>query len=151
MHDLGLERVVQLHGPRDSAFVRGLLDRAHLFLLASGEAADGDAEGTPLALMEAQACGIPVVSTHHAGIPEVVLDGRSGLLVPEHDVLALADAVRTLVGDHESWPALGACRRDHVARTFDLTVCTEELLDVYARALRARDDGRERLRDVATG
>src|SRR6185503_9471486 len=58
---LGLEGVVALHGERDSASVRGLLDQAHLFVLASTEAADGDQEGAPVALMEAQACGLPVV------------------------------------------------------------------------------------------
>jgi colanic acid/amylovoran biosynthesis glycosyltransferase len=140
--ELRLEGVVTLHGARNSAFVRDLLDRAHLFVLASAEAGDGDQEGTPLALMEAHACGLPVVSTTHAGIPEVVLDGQSGLLVPENDAPALADAIRRLVRDHETWPALGAAGRTHVEQTFDVAPCTEELLGVYARAMSGRDDPR---------
>jgi|RhiMethySRZTD1v2_1073278.scaffolds.fasta_scaffold30675_4 colanic acid/amylovoran biosynthesis glycosyltransferase len=139
---LGLEGVVALHGERDSASVRGLLDQAHLFVLASSEAADGDQEGAPVALMEAQACGLPVVSTTHAGIPEIVLDGQSGLLVPENDPRSLANAIRQLVRDHETWPALGAAGRAHVAQTFDVVPCTEELLAVYARAMNSRDDPR---------
>jgi colanic acid/amylovoran biosynthesis glycosyltransferase len=139
---LGLEGVVTLHGGKDSAFVRRLLDRAHLFVLASMEAPDGDQEGAPVALMEAHASGLPVVSTWHAGAPEVVLDGQSGLLVPENDAHALAEAVRRLVRDHETWPALGAAGRAHVERAFDVAPCTEELLGVYARARTGRNDPR---------
>ncbi len=139
---LGLEEVVTLHGGQDSAFVRRRLDRAHLFLLASMEAPDGDEEGAPVALMEAHAAGLPVVSTRHAGIPEVVLDGLSGLLVPENDVQALADAIRRLIRDHETWPALGAAGRAHVEQAFDVAPCTEELLGVYARAMTGLDDPR---------
>ncbi len=139
---LGLEGVVTLHGGRDSAFVRRLLDRAHLFVLASKEAPDGDEEGAPVALMEAHASGLPVVSTLHAGVPEVVLHGQSGLLVPENDAPALADAIRRLVHDHETWPALGAAGRAHVEQAFDVAPCTRELLGVYARALTGRDDPR---------
>jgi colanic acid/amylovoran biosynthesis glycosyltransferase len=82
------------------------------------------------------------VSTIHAGVPEIVLDGQSGLLVPENDPRALANAIRQLVRDHETWPALGAAGRAHVAQTFDVVPCTEELLAVYARAMNSRDDPR---------
>jgi colanic acid/amylovoran biosynthesis glycosyltransferase len=139
---LGLEDVVTLHRGRDSAFVRRLLDEAHLFVLASMEAADGDQEGTPVVLMEAQASGLPVVATRHAGVPEIVLDGKSGLLVPENDPGTLAGAIRRLIRNHETWPALGAAGRAHVERTFDVTPCTEELLGIYAMAKSRRDDAR---------
>ena len=139
---LGLEEVVTLHGRQDSAFVRHLLDEAHLFVLASMEAADGDTEGAPVALMEAHASGLPVVSTRHAGVPEVVLDGQSGLLVPENDPDVLARAIRQLIRDNEDWPTLGAAGRAHVEETFDVAPCTEELLGVYALALSGRDDPR---------
>lgn len=134
VHDLRLDDVVHMHGPRDSAYVRGLLAGAHVFVLASRVAADGDQDGTPVALMEAQASGLPVVSTLHGGIPEVVLDGRSGLLVPEGEPEALADALRRIVDDHESWPELGAAGRAHIETTFDVAPCTEQLLGVYAQA-----------------
>lgn len=138
VRELNLQDVVCLHGAKDSAFVRSLLDRAHLFVLASAEAPDGDREGTPLVLMEAQACGLPVVSTVHAGIPEVVLDGRTGVLVPEHQPRALAEAILQLTREPDSWPALGRRGRAHVEQTFDAEPCVEELLGVYARAAAAR-------------
>lgn len=142
VRELGLGAVVTLHGRQNSAFVRRLLEGAHLFVLASREAADGDQEGTPVALMEAHASGLPVVATRHAGIPEVVLDGQSGLLVPEHDPGSLAGAIRQLIRDYEDWPALGAAGRAHVEGTFDVAPCTEELLGVYALAMSGRDDPR---------
>ena len=83
---LGLEQVVVFHGAKDSRFVRERITEAHFFLLPSVTAADGDQEGTPVSLMEAQAAGLPVLSTTHSGIPEVVLDGASGFLVSERDV-----------------------------------------------------------------
>jgi colanic acid/amylovoran biosynthesis glycosyltransferase len=135
--ELGLGDVVCLHGARDSTYVRRLLASAHVFVLASTTAADGDQEGTPVVLMEAQACGLPVVSTLHSGIPEVVIDGGSGLLVPEGDERALAEAVLRIVREHESWPRLGAAGRAHVAATFDVVPCTDGALDVYASAVAA--------------
>ena len=71
-----------------------------------------------------------------------MLDGQSGLLVPENDPRSLAGAIRQLVRDHETWPALGAAGRAHVEQTFDVAPCTEELLGVYARAMSGRDDPR---------
>ena len=92
--ELSLSDVVRLHGERDGAYVRERLAEAHIFLLASVTASNGDQEGTPVSLMEAQACGLPVLSTLHSGIPEVVADGASGLLVPEGDAEALAGRPR---------------------------------------------------------
>lgn len=133
---LRLERVVSLLGGRPDGDVRRLLDSADLFVLASTTARDGDEEGTPVSLMEAQASGIPVVSTRHSGIPEVVVDGRSGLLVEEGDPQALAAALIRLARAPETWPELGAAGRAHVQSHFDLRQCTGQHLDVYRRAVR---------------
>ena len=68
-----------------------MLDEADVFLLPSVTGADGDMEGIPVALMEAMAVGIPVVSTIHSGIPELIKSDHSGWLVPENNAMALAD------------------------------------------------------------
>ena len=68
-----------------------MIDEADVFLLPSVTGADGDMEGIPVALMEAMAVGIPVVSTLHSGIPELITSEHSGWLVPENNALALAD------------------------------------------------------------
>ena len=86
-------------GAVDAAAVAAALSRATVFALPCRIAADGDHDGLPVALVEALAAGVPVVTTPVAGIPEVVEDGRSGLLVPVDDPDALAGAVDRLLGD----------------------------------------------------
>lgn len=85
-----LEDVIEMPGFKPSHEVKALLDEADVFLLPSITGADGDMEGIPVALMEAMAVGIPVVSTVHSGIPELIDAGQSGWLVPENDAEALA-------------------------------------------------------------
>ena len=80
-----LEDVVEMPGFKPSHEVKAMLDDADVFLLPSVTGADGDMEGIPVALMEAMAVGIPVVSTLHSGIPELVEADKSGWLVPEND------------------------------------------------------------------
>ena len=128
---LRLSDVVRLHGAREGSYVRERLAEAHLFLLPSVTAADGDQEGTPVSLMEGQACGLPVLSTLHSGIPEVVADGQSGLLVPEGDSEALADGLSTLVARADDWPEMGRRGREHVAHEYDLDDWTDRLLTLY--------------------
>jgi len=85
-----LEDMVEMPGFKPSHEVKAMLDDADVFLLPSVTGADGDMEGIPVALMEAMAVGIPVVSTLHSGIPELVEADKSGWLVPENDARALA-------------------------------------------------------------
>lgn len=133
---LGLEDVVRFHGALRDSDVRRLLARADVFVLASLTARSGDQEGTPVSLMEAQACGIPVLSTLHSGIPEVVQDGRSGLLVEEGDADALSAGLVRIVHEHDEWPRLGAAGRAYVEAEYDVRVCTAKLVDVYGVAVR---------------
>jgi len=91
-----LEDVVEMPGFMPSHQVKAMLDEADVFLLPSVTGADGDMEGIPVALMEAMAVGIPVVSTLHSGIPELIETGESGWLVAENDAAALADRLLAL-------------------------------------------------------
>lgn len=96
---LGLGEAVRFDGAAPNDVVRDHL-RTHGVLLApSVTAADGDQEGIPNTIIEALAVGIPVVATHHAGIPEIVFDGETGLLVPERDADALAAGVERYLAD----------------------------------------------------
>ena len=83
-----LETHVEMPGFKPSHEVKAMLDEADVFLLPSVTGADGDMEGIPVALMEAMAVGIPVVSTLHSGIPELIKSDHSGWLVPENNAMA---------------------------------------------------------------
>ncbi|HEX9050134.1 MAG TPA: glycosyltransferase, partial [Anaeromyxobacter sp.] len=100
----GLAGTVELLGARPHEEIPALLAGATAMVLPSVRARDGQMEGIPVALMEAMAAGVPVIATRLSGIPELVEDGASGLLVPERDAAALAGAMARLAGD----PALGA-------------------------------------------
>ena len=94
IHDLGMDDWIELPGWTDQIGVKDYLKRATIFALPCVVAADGDRDGIPAVLMEAMAMAIPCVSTALSGIPELIEDGRSGLLVSEKDQVALADALR---------------------------------------------------------
>jgi colanic acid/amylovoran biosynthesis glycosyltransferase len=139
---LGLGERVRFLGARTGAFVREAMRGADLFLLPSVTAGDGDQEGTPTVLLEAACCGLPVLATRHAGIPEVVLDGESGFLVPERDPAALADALERLLLAPERWAELGRAGRLHVERTHGTAAVAERLEGVYRELLAGRAGAR---------
>jgi glycosyltransferase involved in cell wall biosynthesis len=90
----GLQDCVTLHSWRSNIEVRELMRSASLFLQHSmTDPQTGDQEGLPLAILEAMAEGLPVVSTIHAGIPEAVIDGETGFLVHEGDSAGMADRI----------------------------------------------------------
>ena len=90
------------------AEIAALMRQVRGFVQHSLVAPDGDSEGSPVAVMEAQLSGLPVVATRHAGIPEVVIDGTTGLLVEEGDVPGMAEAMAHLVRDPQIAGRLGA-------------------------------------------
>ena len=117
---LELHGAVQFHGRVTRTQVFQLMKRAHVFALLSRTAADGDMEGTPTALIEAGAWGLPSVSTTHAGIPEIVAHGVSGLLVPEGDSPAAGAALSRLAGDPDLRATMGAAARKRIESDFSI-------------------------------
>jgi colanic acid/amylovoran biosynthesis glycosyltransferase len=129
--ELGAGDRIEILGWQTQEEISELMADAHVFLLPSVTAENGDKEGTPTVLLEAQAAGLLVVSTTHAGIPEIVSDGEEGLLVPERDVTALVDALETLLGQPERWPEMGQAGREYVEAHHSVDSVTERLLTVY--------------------
>jgi colanic acid/amylovoran biosynthesis glycosyltransferase len=128
---LGLRERVRFHGPRTAQEVAALLDRSDVLLAPSVTAANGDVEGIPVVLMEAMARGLPVISSVHTGIPELVGHGESGLLAPERDPDALAEALASLLREPARWPALTANARRRVEAEFDSARLTPELAALF--------------------
>lgn len=118
---LHLSNSVTLIGPCDHTTVANEMKSARAFVQHSLIAEDGDSEGTPVAVIEAQMSGIPVVSTIHAGIPDVVVDGETGFLVNEADINAMAKAMMTLVINPELAYRMGAAGRKRVESMFKLS------------------------------
>ncbi len=133
--ELGLgEKVVWLGAARHSV-VRSLLQRASVFCLPSCTALNGDSEGLPISLLEANASGVAVVATRHAGIPEAVVDGGTGLLVAERDAAALAEALDTLLSSESQRQIFGARARGMTQQRFDLFRQTRALEQLYEGVL----------------
>lgn len=116
--ELGIADAVTLHGDCDHHAVHRAMAGARCFVQHSVRAPSGDSEGTPVALLEAQCSGLPVVATRHAGIPDVVEEGRSGFLVDEGDVAAMAAAMIRVARDHGEAARLGETGAARVREMF---------------------------------
>jgi len=135
---LGLGECVKLSGPRPQEEVRRLLARSAVFALASVPEAGGGSDNLPTVIMEAMACSVPVVSTAVAGIPEMIIDGQDGLLVPPKDPAALARALVRILRDPDLGPRLGTRGRESALAKFDVaktTFALKRLLVEHGRVL----------------
>jgi colanic acid/amylovoran biosynthesis glycosyltransferase len=133
---LGVDDRVTLAGERDHAWVAEIMSSATVFVQHSVVAADGDREGTPVAVLEAAAAGVPVVATSHEGIAEVVANRETGLLVEERDVEGMADALVALLLDPVRARRLGLSGRAHVEALCSREQSIAALWAVLERATR---------------
>lgn len=99
---------------------QSLIENSIAFIQHSKIAASGDSEGTPVAILEAAAAGLPIIATIHAGIPNVVLNNATGFLVEENDVLSMAEKMISLLADKTLAKKMGAAGKTHVAANFTL-------------------------------
>ncbi|WP_169747012.1 glycosyltransferase [Edaphobacter aggregans] len=126
-------------GAQPATVVQEWMARAAVFCVPSVIASSGDAEGFGIVFIEAQAMGLPVVSTRSGGIPEAVDDGRTGLLVAEGDHEALAEAILKLLQDDHLWQRFSVAGRKRVLENFNLARQTERLEDLFGYLLSSRD------------
>ncbi len=119
IYRLGLKKNIKLCGSLTHKELPKILGKAHIFILASVTASSSNEEGIPNALKEAMATGLPVVSTYHAGIPELIEDGVTGFLVPERNVDLLADKLEYLITHPERWLKMGREGRKKIRYEFD--------------------------------
>jgi glycosyltransferase involved in cell wall biosynthesis len=125
---LGLQERVRFLGVR--ADVADILRASDVFVLSSR------VEGNPMSVMEAMAAGLPVVSTAVGGVPELVREGVTGLLVPSEDAGALAQAMQALVDDPVRRQAMGAAARQHAVAHFDIRHTVRMYEELYESLLR---------------
>jgi colanic acid/amylovoran biosynthesis glycosyltransferase len=127
----GLDAQVAFLGPLPADCVAAQYRQAHLFVLPSL------AEGLPVAVQEAMASELPVVASAVGGVPELVVDGETGRLVPPNDVEALADALEWLIERSDAWQRMGRCARRRVAERYALRKQNQELERICWRLVMA--------------
>lgn len=133
--ELGVGDVVTFVGGQPHAKVLEELRWAHLFLAPSITADDGAQDAPVNTLKEAMAAGVPVVSTWHGGIPELVIDRKTGRLAPERDAAALADALLDLARDPTACADLARAGRELVVAEHARQVSDRKLRRAYASAI----------------
>lgn len=117
---------------------RELLERLpsySLFLHPSRVTSSGDREGIPNAMLEAMACGLPVVATGHSGIPEAVGDGQEGRLVPPDDDVALAAAIADILANPDTYRRMSLAARQRIIEEFSSERAIRQLCDAYRDAI----------------
>lgn len=129
----GLADRVRLLGAKRMEEYQAAIRNADMLLSPGVTSSDGDMEGISVVLVEALACGVPVLSTHHSGTPELVRDGEFGLLTPERDPGALADAIMTLIEDPERRIGMGMAGRAYVLEHYDIEQINDRLVMLYRR------------------
>ena len=130
---LHLEDRVRLLGNRSQAEVKNHIRQAAMLIAPSVISADGDRDGLPTILVEAMALGTPCISTNIVGIPELIHDGETGLLVPPHDPDALAAAITRLLEKPAYGEHLAANARAHIEQHYDIHQNTAELREHITR------------------
>jgi len=128
---LGIE--AHFYGARTPKQVKAALDEARVFCLPSIQAANGDAEGFGLVLLEAQAAGLPVVSSAFGGAQEGILHGETGYRFEEKDVEMLSNHLCRLLSDPHKAAAMSRAARAFVVSRFNIETCTKALEQIYSR------------------
>jgi glycosyltransferase involved in cell wall biosynthesis len=135
----GLEDNVELCGAKPQ--VVEYYQSSHIFVLPCVVAANGDRDGMPNVLMEAMACGLPVISTPVTGIPELIEDGVSGLIVKERDSERLADAMKRLIDDPDLRVQMGRRGRACVCERFNIRRNAAKLEAIFRELSRTEPHG----------
>lgn len=130
---LGVSDSITFHGSMSHSKVRSILSSSDLFMLPSVTSRNGDQEGIPVAIMEAMALGVIVLSTEHSGIPELVEHGKSGYLVPEKDSNALAVGINFFATHSNTLSLMRNAARAKVELEHDLQFQNDSLVRHYEK------------------
>jgi colanic acid/amylovoran biosynthesis glycosyltransferase len=135
IEERGLSQSIELLGYQPhNKVIEEMLD-SHIFFMPFKTAPDGDKEGIPNSVKEASATGLPVVSTFHSGVPEAVLDGKTGLLADEEEEDALVGKLSYLIENQDVWSIFGKAGRELMEKEFDIIKETEKLEGFYSKLL----------------
>lgn len=136
-HAFKIDHAVTFLGAQSHEQVQRELQECRGLVQHSLRASNGDAEGTPNSIMEAGASGLPVVSTRHAGIPDVVVEGKTGFLVDERDVHTMADHIITLARDPQLAATMGRAARSRIVDNFSMERSVNKLWQIIESCRRS--------------
>ena len=132
---LGVTKQVKLLGWKKQHQVQTIISKADLILAPSITSTKGDCEGIPVSLMEAMGQAIPVVSTYHSGIPELVEDGVTGYLAKEKQVDELTQKLEQLVNNSSLRHQMGLAGREKVLQEYNIKLLCDRLVETYQKLL----------------
>tara|TARA_R110000737_G_scaffold250286_3_gene260051 strand:+ start:14531 stop:15718 length:1188 start_codon:yes stop_codon:yes gene_type:complete len=127
VNELGIQQSVEFAGGLPHAEIIDFMNRATVFVQHSVRSRDGDMEGTPNSILEAGACGLPVVSTLHGGIKDAVIEGETGYLVAEHDIEGMARQMLRLAQDSGLAVEMGRKARLRIEREYNIHTQADKL------------------------
>ena len=139
IEELEVTSIVKLLGWKQQQEIIEILNTCHLFVAPSVTAADGNQDAPVNTLKEAMAMGLPVISTYHGGIPELVEDGVSGFLVPERDGEAIAEKLTYLIEHPEICSQMSQAGRARVEEKYDMNKLNDELVELYQNLLNSQE------------
>lgn len=132
---LGIGDRVKILGGQTKGEVFELLRWGEILIGPSVTDRNGAQEGGPVAFMEAMSMGLPVVSTNYGGIPEIVSDGVTGILTPERDVAAIAEAVARLIDEPALREGMGKAGREYILEHYNIEKENERLIEIFGNLL----------------
>jgi glycosyltransferase involved in cell wall biosynthesis len=139
LQELGLLGKVNFVGAISHDEVKQLFSRASIFVQHSVTTNDGDSEGTPVSILEASASGLPVIATRHGGIPDVIIDGETGLLSDENDLETMSENLLKMFTEPETAIAMGRAGRLFVRGNFAMDKHINILNDLIQKAVNHDD------------
>jgi len=125
-----MEHAVELKGAMDHDQVALLMQQSRVFVQHSLVPKSGDSEGTPVAIIEAGASALPIVSTRHAGILDTVKHDKTGFLVDEGDIDGMAEYIYLLLTDSDMAVGMGRRGREHIVQNYNLEHSIKNLRDI---------------------
>jgi colanic acid/amylovoran biosynthesis glycosyltransferase len=135
IRELNIADKVHLLGWKNQPEIIEILENSDIFMAPSVTAKNGDQDAPVNTLKEAMLMTLPVIATRHGGIPELVQDGVSGLLVPERDADAIAEKLSYLIEHPEIWTYMGQAGRIYVESNYDINKLNDELVQIYRQVL----------------
>jgi glycosyltransferase involved in cell wall biosynthesis len=139
--ELRIDEFVTFFGTQGKSFVQKEMQNVRCFVQHSVTAPSGDSEGTPVGVLEAGASGLPVVSTRHGGIPDVVIDGETGFLVDENDVDRMAERMTRMATSPGLAETLGLRARKYIQDNFSSERSLGHLWSIIESAIANKQQG----------